>query len=93
MIVNREQVEAEAEAFVNELYPNARENASFLVEMFVAGRTVTAEQVEAAAWEFALQTKVPYERMPSHHRHYWRQITIAAFRAAGFYVEDADEHS
>lgn len=70
--------------------PLADQNSAF-TEGFVAGRTVTAEQVAAVTLEFAQQTKVPFERMPSHHQHYWRQITIAALRAAGFLIEGDDD--
>lgn len=95
----REQLEAEAA----ELYPDiagSPEN-NFLTHnlriAYVHAKTISAEQVEALArgWSDAEIEAYgvgpyPWSQRDEQEKLYIREFARAAFRAAGFYVEEGD---
>lgn len=80
-----EQERAEAEDFASRHYEDLPHHKDAAKRGFLAGRTVTAEQVQAVAVVLAEMNGEP---RPGRFE---RTITRAAFQAAGLLIEGVDQ--
>lgn len=92
-MTTREQLEAEAAELYNKRRMTVGSVTDQLKTAHVRAKHVSAEQVEAAAKGayYATGTPLTWETSSKPQRQTYRSIARAAFRAAGFYVEAADE--
>lgn len=97
-MTTREQLEAEAEESYR--YPSCEGYTVlmstalvWLKQGWVQAKTISAEQWEAAAEGayYATGTPLTWETSSKPQRQTYRSIARAAFRAAGFYVEDTSD--